>query len=232
MVEVKVGETVEDFALYPRDRVDDHHVRDIAVALENGSELPPIIIDQKTKRVVDGFHRRRAYIKAFGEEHKIEVVSRRYKTEADIFMEAIKYNASHGLKMDSHDRVTAVIRGGQLGLDIATIGKALHVPEAKLQKLVSSRTAKTKLAQPKRNNGTRRTAGQDVAIKRTIQHRAGDTLTEEQLEANEKLSGMSQSFYVNQVVMLIESDLLNTADEKLMDRLSHLHGLLEGLLAK
>jgi len=69
-----------------------------------------------------------------------------------------------------------------------------------------------------------------VPLKQTIRHMRGRNLTKEQSAANDKLSGMNQSFYVNQLITLIESKLLDSEDEQLFERLKHLHGLLEELL--
>src|SRR5688572_13414948 len=61
METIKASELVEDFDLYPRGDVDGTHVLSLVQALEAGVELPPIIACKKTKRIVDGFHRRRAF---------------------------------------------------------------------------------------------------------------------------------------------------------------------------
>lgn len=68
-----------------------------------------------------------------------------------------------------------------------------------------------------------------VPLKKTIQHMAGKTLTTGQQKANEKLSGMNQSFYVNQVILLIENGLIDEK-ENLYERLRILQKLLNGLL--
>jgi Trp operon repressor len=41
---------------------------------------------------------------------------------------------------------------------------------------------------------------------------------------------MNQAFYANQLVELIESNMLDTEDEMLMERLQILHDLLGGVL--
>ena len=69
-------------------------------------------------------------------------------------------------------------------------------------------------------------------IKQTIKHMAGKRLTKKQYEANEKLSGMNQSFYANQIITLIESDLLDVKNEKLIATLVRLRDLLDGLFQK
>jgi hypothetical protein len=68
-----------------------------------------------------------------------------------------------------------------------------------------------------------------IALKQTIRHMAGENLTAEQVAANDKLSGMNQMFYVNQLVTLIENALLDTGNAELMARLQHLADLIRRL---
>jgi len=59
---------------------------------------------------------------------------------------------------------------------------------------------------------------------------AGKELTPEQAEANRRLSGMEQLFYVNQLILLIENDLLDRSNEKLLAGLARLRELLDGVV--
>lgn len=95
---------------------------------------------------------------------------------------------------------------------------ALHMPAEKLGALRNERTATA--------------GGFTVPLKRTIsQQFAGRKLTKRQAEANERLSGMNQQFYANQLIELLESKMLDTEDEHLIERLRVLHGLLDEVLA-
>jgi hypothetical protein len=107
-------------------------------------------------------------------------------------------------------------KGRALGLDDATIAKCLHLTVDKVTELVIDRTA--------------RHGRISVPLKRTISHMAGKQLTKPQVDANDRLSGMNQVFYVNQIITLIENKLLNKEDAKLLSRLRVLHGLLDDIL--
>lgn len=48
--------------------------------------------------------------------------------------------------------------------------------------------------------------------------------------AKPQVSGMNQSFYANQLIELLESKMLAINDERLMERLRHLHTLLDDVL--
>ena len=217
MKKMKAAELVLDFGLYPRNNVDEHNVKNLVDALAAGTELPPVIIDRKSKRVVDGFHRVRAHLRLFGDNAEIDVITKNYKNDAELFLDAMRYNASHGAKLDTCDRTHCVIIAERLSIPLDAVAGALHMPERNLGALRNDRTAQGP-------------GGLAVALKRTNRHFAGLQLTKVQEEANRRSSGMNQVFYVNQIIDLIESKLLDTEDKKLLGRLRDLHGLLEGLL--
>ena len=216
MRKMKCSELVLDFDLYPRANVDSKHVTDIAQALAIGVEMPPVVIDKKSKRVVDGFHRIRAAVRVFGDAAEFEVVEKSYKSDGDLFMDAMRYNSAHGAKLDTFDKAHCVLRAVDLGIDDAAIADALHVKEEWIGELRVGRSAKDgKL---------------HVPLKNTIKHMRGKHLTKPQAAANQKLGGMNQAFYVNQLITLIESDLLDRSNEELMKRLAVLGKLLDGVL--
>lgn len=216
MRKMKVCELIVDFSLYPRASIDSHHVGEMRKSLDAGTVFPPIVIDKKSKRIIDGVHRSRMYAAAFGEDHPVEVVEKSYKSEAEMFLDAARYNSAHGLRMDTHDKAHCVIRAIALGIDDEKIAGALHVPVSYVDGLRVDRTAVGK-------------GGLTVPLKRTMQHLAGKRLTASQQAANDKMSGMQQAFYVNQLITLIESGSLNMADESLLERLRVLGELIAAM---
>lgn len=218
MRKLKAATLVLDFDLYPRNNVDAHNVRCIMDAIAMGIELPPVVIDKKSKRIIDGAHRVRAYLK-LDPESEVMAIEKNYESEAEMFLDAMRYNASHGSRLDPCDRTRCSIIAERLSIPLDAVAGALHMPTEKLGDLRQNRTA---------NNG----AGLAVALKRTVRHMAGRKLTQAQSDANEKLSGMNQTFYVNQLVMLIETRMIDKDDARLMERLERLAELLDELIVK
>lgn len=217
MKRMKAAELVLDFDLYPRNNVDSHNVKNITDALAAGASLPAVVIDKKSKRVIDGFHRTKAVLRLYGEDAEIDVIEKVYKDESEMFLDAMRYNASHGAKLDPCDRTRCTIIAERLHIPLDMVAGALHMPVEKLGHLRTDRTATA--------------GGLTVPLKRTISEQfAGKKLTKRQQEANVKLSGMQQVFYVNQVIELLEAKMLDTSDERLMERLQVLHGLMEEVL--
>jgi len=224
MRKVKVSELVLDFTLYPRGDVDSQHVHYLREAMKAGVELPPIIAERKSLRVVDGFHRHKAYVSEYGVGHEIEIVEKPYKNDGELFLDAARYNSAHGANLSRFDRVHCILRAEQLGITVEQIAAALSITADTAGQLRSGSVGQL------RGNKSSGGAPLSIPLKRTISHMAGQTLTKAQEQANGKLGGMNAGFYVNQVCILIENGLLDAEDAKLFERLAHLRALLDGVL--
>lgn len=217
MRKYKAAELVIDYELYPRNNVDAGNVKTIADAIVAGVELPPVVICKKSKRVVDGVHRVKAYLRVLGDDATIEVVEKSYKNDGELFLDAVRYNGGHGAKLDPCDRTRCTIIAERLSIPLDKVAGALNMPADKLGSLRADRTATT--------------GSLTIPLKRTVLHFAGKELNKRQAEANERLSGMNQQFYANQLIELIESKMLDTSDDGLLERLRVLNGLLDELLS-
>ncbi len=208
-----------DYTVFPRGQVDSQNVAYIREAIRAGTKLPPLVVCKKTRRVVDGFHRGKAYRLECGEGVKVEIIEKTYKGDKDFFIDACALNGAHGRALSTFDRSHIVVTAKTLGIDLSSIATALNMTTDKLSSLSVDRSAQV-------NGDSVRT----IPIKRTIRHMRGKVLTRPQVEANRKLSGMNQVFYVNQLITLVESRLLNKEDDLLIERLRVLHGLLDDVL--
>jgi hypothetical protein len=219
MKTVPISELVEDFSIYPRFSVDQQHVTHLADVLLAGKKLPPILVDKKSKRIVDGIHRKRAYQRAFGDNARVPVLERVFASEKEMVKEAARANAAHGRRMTSIDFVRVILRCEELEIPTEEIAEILQLTVERVNELKLDRTAR---AEP---------GSMYVPIKRTIGHMHGKDLTQQQVVANGHLGGMNQAFYVNQLITLIESDLLDKENEQLQERLRKLFELLEAMFA-
>ena len=200
---------VKDYNVYPRASVDEYHVREIAEAISVEHQLPPIIADRESKRIVDGFHRHAAWQKVHGADVKVEVVWKSYGSEADLFRDAATLNAGHGRILTTYDKARCLGIADQLGLTQDSIADALHMTKERADKLVMTRL--TADGQP---------------LKNTMRQFAGETLTGSQKETNQKAGGMAPLFYINQVSALLESDSLEWENPQVRAGLSRLQNLL------
>ena len=132
---VRCAQLVEDFAIYPRHDVDRQHVANLTRAIRAGIELPPIIIERKTKRIVDGFHRVRATIQVGGPTAEIMAIEKTYPSEADLLRDAIESNASHGRRLDAQDRTRCVLLLSEHKLTDEQIAVSLHTTKQDVERL-------------------------------------------------------------------------------------------------
>ena len=236
MKKIEVSKLILDFNLYPRVQVDSQHAGYMVESLRAGLELPPVVVDEKSLRVIDGFHRVTAVKRFDKEKGTISAVFKKYSSEGEMFIDAMRYNATHGRTLTQYDRAHCILRAEELKLELDIVAGALSISVNKVKELRVHRIGEFISGGGSSMKGKGRSAmvkAKDhlvpIQLKRTIEHKAGEVLTEPQVKVNEKLSRMNQSFYVHQIVMLIESDLLDKKNEPLMEKLEHLYGLLDGM---
>lgn len=214
MKKYPLSELVLDFEIYPRGSVDSHHVGEIAEAIRAGSVMPPLVIEKKSKRLVDGFHRFKALMRLNEETWEVDCIEKAYANEAALFLDSMRYNAAHGRALTQHDKVHCLILADKLQISPEQVAEALRITTDRIGQLMTNRI------------GT--SGGRPIALKQTIRHMRGKALTPEQVTANDKLSGMNALFYVNQLLTLIENDLIDQTNEELMQGLDKLRDLLGG----
>lgn len=212
-----LAELVEDFDIYPRHAVDDGHVSSLVNAIKAGVTLPPIVIERKSKRITDGWHRSRAYRRVLGPEGVVDVEEVDYVDEAELLTDAIRRNASHGRKLDVIDQVRAIALGQERGISLHTMAIVLHLPDERVQKL-SVRLAQSEKTGPGTIPGT-----VSVALKRPVAHLVGQTFNEAQMEAHGRAPGTSYLLTIRQLLDAVTCEFINRHDERLMAELRILH---------
>jgi hypothetical protein len=211
-----------DEALYPRARLNPARVSDLVEALEAGAQLPPLLVEKKTLRIVDGRHRFEAYRRLYGLDHKVEVEEKVYASEAKLFLDAMRLNAVHGLALGPGDRIHSALTAEALGITMAQLAQALSLTLETAQELSTARVGR--LSSPHAPGG----AGGErrVVLKPALAHLAGHELSEAEREINDKLAGGSQGYMLYQVRLLLEADLLDLADAQVKRELAEICRLL------
>ena len=212
---LKASELIEDFSIYPRNCVFDGHVADLAEAIRSGAVFLPCIADYKTKRITDGFHRRRANIKVNGDDAPVEVILIHYQDTKEMVIDAILRNSSHGRRLTTADIARCALLAQKFKISRDALGDALHLTRDTLKDITGRRMA--------RDNGN------TVVLRRPMQHLAGTSLTKAQAAIVDHVGGTPAIQHVNILIKLIESKSLPD-DDRLFEKLKQLHGLLEEML--
>ncbi len=205
---IKVAELVLDFDFYPRNDVSAEHVSRLMDAIKMGVKLPPVIVDAKTKRVVDGFHRTRGYQKLNIE--KIPADLREYASDAELYEDAVAANTAHGRPLDSYDLRRIIERMIELGFERGRIEEIVKIPAVKFDSL--------------RRNSAVGASGRIIPLKRGLEHLQHTNLTDKQRHAVEGYGGMNAAFYAGQLTSLLENKMLKATPEVIsrLDRILEL----------
>ena len=222
----KASELIEDFDLYPRMSVNSAHISELVEVIESKAQLPNIIIDKESRRIIDGFHRRRAFVRLFGEDANIMVEERSYKNKGEMFLDAISLNSGHGEKLTAYDRAHTISKAAELSIDPDLVATALNITTEKYSEITTEKIA----------HFTMKGVQHDIPLKRSLSHLAGKNMTIERArkldEIMPKVGGNSLSFYANQLIMQIENGFANLEDNYLMEILGKLHTVLEDVLTE
>jgi hypothetical protein len=214
----RLADLVEDYDLYPRTKVDGVNVREIVSVIESGAglEIPPIIVDPRN-RIVDGYHRRRAWLKVLGETGEVDVVVREFASDAEAFAAAVNYNRSHGRKLSSTDLTRAALRLRDLGYSDEAITTVVRIPLPQVER-VAVRVAVNQ-------------AGEPVPLKPSDQMLRGRILTDEQVKFLDSRTASSYEHLARQLIGGLDLGLVPADDPKLRATLRELTEALARWLA-
>ena len=214
---MSVSELLLDETLYPRHKVSAYNVNRIMEALQAGATMPPIVVDEKTHKVIDGYHRITAARRMYGENATIDVELRKYKNEREMFRDAVRLNSAHGVNLGKQDRTRCLVFAKNLGIELEVIIVDLNLTLETAQEMLEERTATD-------------VSGQTIALKGSTTDLAGTQLTKEQAEFNaDRASGMKLTFHINQVIGQLETKSTKLT-EKVMERLGLLYERLQEVL--
>jgi len=204
MLKMALAKLVHDPSLYPRQTVDAVNIRRMVEALQAGEQLPPILLDKKTLRIVDGVHRWYAYKRYYGDDSvEVPVAMRTYNSEQAIYLDVVGLNSRHGLGLEPQDQVKVVLTARELGIEPAEIARALAMPVERLER-VESRIGLSP-------DGTPLIIKPGMVPKFT-----GRRLSKRQMAANTALAGNCAGYYLRMTIQLLESDSLDWKDERIV----------------
>jgi ParB-like nuclease domain len=214
---IAVEELVFDPSLYPRTKPSAANVAAIAEAMRAGVKFKPIVVEKKTKRIVDGIHRWTAWKQVYEKDSKIECELITETDEGKLLAMSVDLNAEHGLQLAAYERTDCFIRMERLGVTRETALQVLRMTEQKAERIEATRTA-FRIG----DTGEK----EKVALKGNMRTFQGQTLTPAQEKANEHSSGMKIQFYVSQLTYLLDAGIAARATKSELAFLIRLRGLL------
>jgi len=218
---VKAVELVFDWNLWPRSEagdLDGTNLRRMKDAVLAGVKLPPVLVNRKDNRIVDGFHRVRNVLNIYGDEGEIEVIYKDYATDAEIFIESARLNNQHGLPLSPRDRVHVFLKARKMKIPVPAIAEALGMDPEETKKFIEKRTAKNK-------------SGETIALSGGALSLSGKVLTQKQEDYVRQCPGTSAQLYARLLLNALKADAV-ILNEKILTTLSELKDKIEKILAE
>jgi hypothetical protein len=231
-----------DHDLTIRSEVSEKHVESLVEAIRAGCTLPPIVYERKTMRIVDGLHRVAAYTQLKREE--IPAMPAAFEDDKEFFTISLSLNAKASKGLDAQEQLDAYEKATALGITDKEFCEAINVSEAylDLKKMVRLGTAKkvktvqlnrdeedeeeTKPTVKPRKGTYAMSNGSYITLRGACKHMAGKELSPAQVAAQDRLGGMSQAYYLQQVVLLLSSNLIDLEDKEVVKSLLQIKALI------
>lgn len=217
MAKISITKIKIDEAIYPRSGVSEFNVGRLVSALKTGSKLPPLTVEAKSYRLVDGRHRYEAFLRESVD--KVDVTEKVYASEADLFADAVRHNVGHGEPLDQYTIRAAVIRLSEYGYSRERISEVVRLTVDQLEKI-------------ERGFATDATTGKPMALKGGLRHLAGQSLTPGQIQVNKHYSGGKATFYVRQISELLRNGMWPDQSEAFVAGMDELVELWSSLRKK
>jgi len=212
--QISLAELIVDETLYPRHKISAGNVAILKEALRSGAIFPPIVLDEKTKKVIDGWHRIEAVRSLQGEGATIEAELRSYTTKQDMVFDAVHLNATQGYKLTTWDRVRSIVLLSDLNADPERIQRALGITKEKLNKLMERIAIGPK--------------GEKVPLKGSMKDFGGKKITvaQEKYNAGPGL-GLNIGILLAQIIRALEAKTVDVHNERIAGQFERIIELYE-----
>lgn len=213
---VKLSGLIEDLAVYPRGSVSEVRVGDLLYAIDAGEALPPPVVDRNTGKIVDGFHRVRAWRKRLGLDGEIEADVQEFADDAAMLLASARLNSVHGQPLGRYDQRIVHIRAAALGATDEEIARALRITPTRLLQI--------KVRQAESDEGA-------VALKRGVEHLGGSYLSSEQVAEIRRMRGAPARSKVGELTRMLRQGLAPVGqDPELRAALAELQAVIGSVL--
>jgi hypothetical protein len=214
---VALDTLVEDFTIYPRGSVSEVRVADLIYSIDAGEIPPPPVIDQATRKIVDGFHRTRAWRKRLGDNGTIDADVQEFADDLAMLNESASINRKQGLPLGRYDQRVVHIKAKALGATDDEIAATLGVTPTRLLQIVVREA--------------RSDAG-DVPLKRGVEHLGGAYLNADQVAEIRRMRGAPARAKAAELTRMLQNGLAPVAqDPELRNALTELAAAIATALA-
>ena len=216
---IPVKKIINNKEVYPRNSQDWKVAYKYAESMKAGAQFPPILVTKYNGQylVVDGWHRLEAYKKNKEEEILAEIL--KLAGNKEIFIEAVKRNATHGKPLTIQERAQIILKLREFKVKERDISKITFIPYDQIEDFVINRL-------------TYSTAGKQIVLKAPLKHLATVEVSDKIIEGQKFIASDSQLTLLNQVITLLKNNWIDLKDEQIRARLLEIFALIKDIIKK
>ncbi len=210
---LKISSIKMDKKLYPRTGIDWTTCARYYNALKSGAEFPPIVVARRRLSyvLIDGAHRLKAFKDAKETHIQVEVLIG--LSDKQIYLEAIKRNASHGRQFSTQEVAKITITLKEWNMSGKDISELINIPVDKLDDFIAKRLSAT-------------TGGKSEILKAPLKHLAGTLQDENQITEQGVLASRGQGQLLDSVVVMLQNNWFNLESNLVKSKLHKIYKLL------
>lgn len=211
LIKIKNVEINEKY--YPRDNIEGNWatIETYYNAMKTGSIFPPIVVAKIKGKMylVDGLHRLKASIKKGEKLIQAEILEG--LTFSEVYQEAVKRNVSHGKSLTYYEKLKAIQRLKEFGLEMKKIESIVQMPIQLIKKQLPQRLVIN-------------SSGNTVVVKKPFEHfvKSGEIVDSNFEDDQKGYSGKSQFQMVEQVNGLFKKNFIDKNDKLVIRELKKL----------
>jgi len=207
---VNIEDIIINDGIYPREKPSEVRIGEYLSSYKAGAKFPPVIVDIKTKQLIDGRHRYDMYRKAGAQQ--IEVEWREFENEKELIWYAINLNSTHGLKLTTFDQARCIIMGESAGMTEEELSSAMVITKSRFETIRVNRIRNVEVGTIQGPDKKDIPKFESVAVKRIISEATEDTVNTAQLAAQKSMGCMRALVYIKESIHILKLNLLQFSD--------------------
>lgn len=217
---VPISNIVEDKGIYPRCNWGWQTAYDYAMSMKSGAVFPPIVLASLEGKLVllDGKHRLEAYKQ--NKEKYVQCDVRTGLSRKAAYLLAIELNIANSRPLTTQDKVMNIVNLRKMKFSDPQISKIVFIPVGKIENFVVHRITNT-------------LTGEQVILKAPAKNMAGVPVQDGFNEDVQNIfSTTGQMSILDQMIRLVESNVLNLSDRRILEKSMFLRKLLSQKILK
>ncbi len=212
-----IKQIVFDEELYPRGSFDWKTAYSYSQAMKTGAKFPPIYVGflDGSYVLMDGKHRIEANNNLKIKSISCDIV--RVKDKKELFIKAVQSNIKNGKPLSSYDRTKIIMGLDSMHVGITQISKVVQMPVTSVKKFMIERVRSS-------------ISGEEILLKTPLKHLPQSKVSNDLDYVQDKITGSSQEAIVYDLKALLENNLIDKKNRKILNDLKVIYQLIKQLI--